>query len=176
MNWTEAINSVFGGQRVARPTWNVGTYLIAKQGTPVYQNGQYITPAPQLAKVTNFVEQTAVVLPAGTMDKSLAEDTQRTDWVIIPNPNATPTPTEQFNFQEAIRRLGRGSRLKRLGWNNPNQWIVLVDPASWSTTLASAAPLAKKAFIGLKTPDDGFVPWVSTHLDTIATDWVEVIS
>jgi hypothetical protein len=174
MIWTDAVTAIFAGQRVARPTWAVGTYLIAKQGAPVYQNGVWVTPAPQLAKVINFKETQSTVLAAGVMDPSLADDTQRQDWAVIPNPNATPTPAEQFNFMEAIRRLNRGARLRRVGWNSPDQWIILISPADWSVTPALVAPLARKAWIGLKTADGGFVPWSQTHMDTISTDWTEV--
>lgn len=83
----------------------------------------------------------------------------------------------------AVSALRSGHRVRRAGWNAPNQWLSLtpgnVIPAHlfWSPAnrdFAESRPdkhAEVRSYVTLKTADDKIVPWTCSQSDLLATDW-----
>lgn len=108
-----------------------------------------------------------------------------------------------LSFGGALTHLKHGARVTRAGWNGAGMWLILVHPTLGSSlgargtdppssmagafvdslwlqgqTLSAAdwqGPPRLLPWIGLKTANDGFVPWVASQTDLLAEDW-EVVS
>jgi hypothetical protein len=88
---------------------------------------------------------------------------------------------EFMTFGGALETLKAGKRVARRGWNGKGMWIALVpqwewmaggpDPVSGTTFLP---PLELLPWIGMKTADNGFVPWLASQTDLLAEDWAIV--
>jgi hypothetical protein len=79
-----------------------------------------------------------------------------------------------LNFGDAIHALKQGKRVIRQGWNGKGMWLVLV--AQWG--IGSAVPFDDGQvgndllpWIGMKTADNKFVPWLASQTDILAEDW-----
>jgi len=64
-------------------------------------------------------------------------------------------PTDGLNFGLAIEALKKGFKVARAGWNGKGMWL-LADGLPW---------------IGMKTADNKFVPWLASQTDMLADDW-----
>jgi hypothetical protein len=97
------------------------------------------------------------------------------------------------SFSAALENLKAGRRVARTGWNGRGMWLVLVhgdnvptrdegvylapgshvgfppDVGRWVDEIKSFAP-----WIGMKSADGSFVPWLASQTDLLAEDWVEV--
>lgn len=106
-----------------------------------------------------------------------------------------------MTFGEALEALKRGGRVTRSGWNRQGMWIVLVRPdegglpiyperrlegysvlfrsepdTDYPYALHEVYPRPRLLpWIGMKTADDAFVPWLPSATDLFAEDW-EVVS
>lgn len=85
-------------------------------------------------------------------------------------PNAVPTRIG-LNFGDALCALKAGGRVAREGWNGKGMWLKLVP-----TDLAGKISFEHEAldalpWIGMKTADEKFVPWLASQTDMLATDW-----
>lgn len=85
-----------------------------------------------------------------------------------------------MNFGQALEALKAGKRVAREGWNGKGMWLVLVPADRWYASLRTVDGMPAKTrclpWIGMKTADDGFVPWLASQTDLLAEDWVEVVS
>lgn len=95
-----------------------------------------------------------------------------------------------MNFGQALALLKMGERVAREGWNGKGMWLHLVVPGTTLQESADLAPgLAKSVartvrlhstvlvvlpFIGMKTANNEFVPWLASQTDLLAEDWVLV--
>lgn len=82
-----------------------------------------------------------------------------------------------MSFGNAIEKLKLGDKVARAGWNGKGMWLGYVGSDQWR--LAFTAPLAcgdaaPLPWIGMKTADNKFVPWLASQTDLLAEDW-EVI-
>jgi hypothetical protein len=79
----------------------------------------------------------------------------------------------RFDFGEAIRKLKTGEKVCRAGWNGKGMWLLLVPADEWHTSVGpSHVPNAHRLpWIGMKTVDGGFVPWLASQADILADDW-----
>ncbi len=85
-------------------------------------------------------------------------------------------PSATIDFGQALRELKSGSRVARQGWNGKGMWLSYVT--EWNGALGAAPPQGfsrLRPWIGMKTADDGFVPWVASQSDILADDWVVVL-
>ncbi len=107
-----------------------------------------------------------------------------------------------MDFGEALAALKRGVRVARAGWNGKGMWISFVapdpgidapeaEPADGYYTVnldvgniecpgrdlltARSSRVRLLPWIGMKTADDGFVPWLASQTDILAEDW-EIVS
>ena len=60
--------------------------------------------------------------------------------------------------------VGQG-RVRRSGWNGKGMWIEL------ATEFDTAGTTCRPSFIVMKTAQGGWVPWVASQTDILATDW-----
>jgi hypothetical protein len=82
-----------------------------------------------------------------------------------------------MNFGEALESCKIGMKIQREGWNGKGMWLLYVSADKWSTSVGpSSVPNAHRLpWIGMKTVDGGFVPWLASQSDLLAEDWVVVI-
>lgn len=111
-----------------------------------------------------------------TVDNMIADDWEVTDGGL---PEVS-IPT--FTFGEAIRRMKQGHRVARKGWNGKGMWLGLVAgsnyviqmPVGAEEDTAEGEVKGLLPWIGMKTADDKFVPWLASQTDVLAEDWVIV--
>ena len=82
----------------------------------------------------------------------------------------------EHDFGFAIKALKDGFKVSRKGWNGKGMWLCMIPGTEWG--LGSNVPfdfgrMANKLlpWIGMKTADDSFVPWLASQTDILATDW-----
>lgn len=83
---------------------------------------------------------------------------------------------KQMNFGQALEQLKSGIRVQRLGWNGKGMYLILISQGEWSIPEKSLAKnkesiLPLLSFIGMKTADEKFVPWLASQTDILAEDW-----
>ena len=82
----------------------------------------------------------------------------------------------------AVKQLWEGSRVCRAGWNGKGMWLILFTPDPEMTsengfviqTPAEQLDLegvTALPWVGMKTADNKFVPWLCSQTDLLATDW-----
>jgi len=79
------------------------------------------------------------------------------------------------DFGQAIRQLKDGKQVVRAGWNGKNMWLQLISPDCWLVTIGivpnDTAGLDLAPWIGMRTADCKFVPWLASQTDVLAEDW-----
>jgi hypothetical protein len=76
-----------------------------------------------------------------------------------------------MDFGDAIRALKNGAKVCRSGWNGRGMWLLFVSSDQWST---SVGQIRRLPWIGMKTVDGQFVPWLASQTDMLAEDWMTV--
>lgn len=76
-----------------------------------------------------------------------------------------------FSFSDAIRYIKRGLRVARKGWNGKGMWLTGCYAGNYEVGREFTEELERLPWIGIKTADNMFVPWVSSHTDMLAEDW-----
>lgn len=79
-------------------------------------------------------------------------------------------PVSGLSFGLAIEALKQGKKVARDGWNGKGMWLKLVpadiaDKVAFEYEALDGAP-----WIGMKTADDKFVPWLASQTDVLAED------
>lgn len=75
----------------------------------------------------------------------------------------------------AIEAIKMGKKVARIGWNGKGMWLRLYDPY-----LDKEFPITEKypfegtpiQWIGMKTADNCFVPWLASQTDMLAEDYI----
>lgn len=76
------------------------------------------------------------------------------------------------NFGAALDCLKRGCRVWRKGWNGKGMWIVLIRADEYEVeAYAKFNSDSQLPWIGMRTADGGFVPWLASQTDLLADDW-----
>lgn len=87
-------------------------------------------------------------------------------------------PCEAMTFGLAIEALKKGQRVARAGWNGKGMWLGLVQGYDYNPQEGRATAYAlgciKLPWIGMKTANGEFVPWLASQTDMLAEDWVIV--
>ena len=96
------------------------------------------------------------------------------EWISANGENTTilgGTPT--FNFGEAIKYLKRGLKVCRQGWNGKRMYLAYVNPYQYKVDgEVHKDSLLLSPWIGMKTADGKFVPWLASQTDVLAEDWM----
>lgn len=80
-----------------------------------------------------------------------------------------------MNFGKAIENLKDGNKVARKGWNGKGMFLVYVSSGEWSVNPeVHKSSLHLLPWIGMKTADNKFIPWLASQSDVLAEDW-EVI-
>lgn len=80
-------------------------------------------------------------------------------------------PAGTLTFGQALDALKAGHRVARAGWNGKGMWLKLVPTALAEFVAFQHVALDALPWIGMKTADDKFVPWLASQTDMIAEDW-----
>lgn len=73
-------------------------------------------------------------------------------------------------FGDALFALDAGHRVSRSGWNGKGMWLRLIENYQVGHD-PHVLGLKLLPWIGMKTADGGFVPWLASQTDILATDW-----
>lgn len=80
-----------------------------------------------------------------------------------------------MSFGHAIEMLKAGHKVARDGWNGKGMYILHVRKGYYDVGLTLAGSRANLLpWIGMKTADGSFVPWLASQTDMLADDWVVV--
>lgn len=79
-----------------------------------------------------------------------------------------------MSFGEALESLKNGKKVARQGWNGKGMWLTLVPACNYNPSDTHSLGLVKLPWIGMKTADKKFVPWLASQTDVLAEDWEEV--
>lgn len=79
-----------------------------------------------------------------------------------------------MDFADALKALKIGGRVCREGWNGKGMWLVVIPENEWAGDPSRVRHFRRLPWIGMKTADDGFVPWLASQTDILASDWQEV--
>lgn len=79
-------------------------------------------------------------------------------------------PTDGMTFGLALEALKKGRKVARKGWNGNGQWLFMIPASHWETTRGLEL-LDGRPWIGIKTVDDCFMPWVASQSDMLSSDW-----
>jgi len=75
-----------------------------------------------------------------------------------------------MDFSTALQELKAGQRISRAGWNGKKMWLQLIGAEHYDVPEISEA-YRILPWIGMKTADDCFVPWLASQTDILAYDW-----
>lgn len=93
------------------------------------------------------------------------------------------------DFGWALERLKEGYRVARTGWNGKGMWLLLIPATNYAAASLAVQgtpimagklvqtlgePLDLLPWIGMKTADAKFVPWLCSQTDMLADDWEAV--
>ncbi len=93
-------------------------------------------------------------------------------------------PCNAMTFGLAIEALKLGTRVARAGWNGKGMWLALTlsihdiprtgttQPVYRLTIDDDGAGATALPWIGMKTADNKFVPWLASQTDMLAEDWI----
>lgn len=89
-----------------------------------------------------------------------------------------------LTFGLAIEALKAGQRVARAGWNGKGMWLEYVKAREVQLHKSNFCPRNEHdhdwrsrapvllPWIGMKTADNKFVPWLASQTDMLAEDWV----
>jgi len=75
-----------------------------------------------------------------------------------------------MTFGLALEALKRGSKVARKGWNGKGMWLKYI-PAGGEVSFGATQPLPILPWVGMKTADEYFVPWLASQTDLLSEDW-----
>ena len=82
----------------------------------------------------------------------------------------------QYNltFGQALEALKEGKKVARSGWNGKGMFLLYVPSEKWGIIDKIGLGIPKGnllSWIGMKTADNMFVPWLASQTDMLAEDW-----
>lgn len=103
------------------------------------------------------------------------------DWCLSVQEKARPgtwsSSSDALAFGGALFALKQGQRVARAGWNGRGMWLKLVTADEWylyTGDIECYGDVRGLPWIGMKTVDGGFVPWLASQTDMLAEDWAVV--
>lgn len=83
-------------------------------------------------------------------------------------------PDVELPFSFALEALKEGATVARKGWNGKGMFLRMVSGKQYDVACGIARDLELAPWIGMKTADGKFVPWLASQTDMLAEDWVIV--
>lgn len=80
-----------------------------------------------------------------------------------------------MTFGEALELMKAGSKVSRSGWNGNGMFICLVKVYQVLDAKHPSHPYKVDPWIGIKTANNTFVPWLASQTDLLAEDWKAVL-
>lgn len=89
-----------------------------------------------------------------------------------------------MDFGDAILALKEGKKVARAGWNGKGMYLQLIKGKQVQIHNNAFGPINEHDhdwkervprfldWIGMKTADNGFVPWLASQTDLLAEDWL----
>lgn len=93
---------------------------------------------------------------------------------IIKNSEKNSENSHNLTFGQAIEALKNGKRVSRKGWNGKGMFLLYVPSEKWGIIDKIGLGIPKGnllPWIGIKTADNKFVPWLASQADMLAEDW-----
>ena len=164
MNFKEAFKLMKQGAKVKLPSWGGYWYWDAEKETIMIQCRPQGSDQGELLDIreTQRVEYTTM---------NLLSD----EWIVADEKNCPVLGGEAtFSFGDAIKYMKRGMKVARKGWNGKDMFLEYVDPyMNRQFQLTETDPAGTfLPWIGMKTADNGFVPWLASQTDILSEDWV----
>lgn len=78
---------------------------------------------------------------------------------------------QALTFGDALHFLKQGGRVARAGWNGKGMWLEIHHEQNYKAVTADGISYPILDWIGMKTVDDKFVPWLCSQTDALAEDW-----
>jgi hypothetical protein len=78
---------------------------------------------------------------------------------------------KKLSFGIALGLLKAGSKVQRTGWNGKGMYLELIPANGWTRLFGNTTDFKNLPWIGMKTADDMFVPWLASQTDILAEDW-----
>ena len=159
MNFKEAFELMKKGMKVKLPSW-AGYWYWSKKRQTIIMHTKY--------GIEMDIRETQV--PDYTFSNIACDD-----WVLADEQNCPELGgVNTFSFGEAIKYIKRGMKVARKGWNGKGMFLEYVDPyMNRQFQLIETNPAGTfLPWIGIKTADNGFVPWIASQTDMLAEDWV----
>ena len=87
--------------------------------------------------------------------------------------NSYQYPSVGMSFGHAVELLKAGHRVARSGWNGKGMWLTLVGVGHYDVGVNTVGDCdcTLLPWIGMKTADNKFVPWLASQTDVLAEDW-----
>lgn len=79
-------------------------------------------------------------------------------------------PVEGMTFGFALECLKKGYKLARQGWNGKGQYLLYVGGDEYEVN-SHISTQTLRPWIGIKTVDDQFMPWLASQSDMLCNDW-----
>lgn len=164
MRFKEALKAMQQGAKVKLPSWGGYWYWDSNKETIMIhtKDGDELD-----IRETQVVEYTTL---------NICSD----EWQIADEKNCPQLGGEAtFSFSDAIRYLKRGFRVARKGWNGKDMWLGMVTAENYIIPIPVGVDEDTEdgeikgllPWIGMKTVDDKFVPWLASQTDMLAEDW-----
>jgi len=77
---------------------------------------------------------------------------------------------KNLGFGAALLALQRGHKVRRVGWNGKNMFLILIREYQVQAPLHGEVDYMS-AWLGMRTAQRGFVPWVASQSDLLDSDW-----
>ncbi len=88
------------------------------------------------------------------------------------------TPLDKMSFGHTIVMLKLGKKVARAGWNGKGMWLTLVQAGQWQVSTdvpgMNDAALLTFPWIGMRTSQASFGPWLASQTDMLADDWTVI--
>ena len=90
---------------------------------------------------------------------------------------------DRMTFGQAIEAMKNGKKVARVGWNGKGMWLGMVKADNYVICTAPHGDVKDTPekecngllpWIGMKTADNKFVPWLASQSDMLAEDWMVV--
>lgn len=165
MNFKQALEEMKRGNKVKLPSWG-GYWCWDNEKETIMMHCRPKDADEGQGPILDIRETQRVEY---TLSNVLSDE-----WVIADNENCTllgGTPT--FGFSEAIKYLKRGLKVCRQGWNGKGMYLAHVNSYQYKVDgEVHKDSLFLSPWIGMKTADGKFVPWLASQTDMLAEDWM----